>query len=321
MGIDLATVDTTAPGRVCPVRYRYSPTAIADIPEKAASTLYVVGGLYGNPFALDALEAMVRAEKVPVSLCFNGDFNWLNVDSRSFADVNRRVLAHDAILGNVEAELISSDGDAGCGCAYPADVDDDVVERSNRIQARLSAVADSHKEVLQALDRLSMYARYRVGELRIGVVHGDLQSLAGWDFDIASLARPDQADVLRPLFRDAEIDVVACSHTCSPILRDLGVAGSGAASIVANNGAAGLPNFKNTHHGVITRISVEPSPHRALYGLDIGGVAIDALPLFYDHDAWVKVFLGNWPEGSDAHRSYYARISRGPDYQLECAAP
>ncbi|MFN7643746.1 MAG: hypothetical protein ACK5PW_11820 [Burkholderiales bacterium] len=51
-----------APGRVCPLRYRYGPQAIARADTREADTLYVVGGLYGNVPALDAIEAMARAE-------------------------------------------------------------------------------------------------------------------------------------------------------------------------------------------------------------------------------------------------------------------
>ena len=314
-------LDANAPGRTCPVRYRYDPAVIAAVPERDATTLYVVGGVYGNPFALDALDAMLGAESESVTVCFNGDFNWFNVDGHGFAEINRRVLSHDAVLGNVEAEMVSGDASVGCGCGYPEDVDDDVVERSNRIHARLQATAASHQEVLQALGKLSMYARYRVGDLGIAVIHGDLCSLAGWDFDFANLRRLDRIDELQALFLRAAVDVAACSHTCLPVMRNLGPVGELSASVVANNGAAGLPNFRGTRYGVITRISIEPSPHPTLYGLDIGGVLIDALPLVYDHAAWVERFLALWPVGSDAHRSYFERICEGPDHLPKFAAP
>ena len=42
-------------GRVCPVDYRIPADAFAGEPADACDVLYVVGGLYGNPFALDAL--------------------------------------------------------------------------------------------------------------------------------------------------------------------------------------------------------------------------------------------------------------------------
>ena len=47
-----------APGRSCPLHYLYSPRALARAPDLAARTVYVVGGLYGNPMALDAVEIL-----------------------------------------------------------------------------------------------------------------------------------------------------------------------------------------------------------------------------------------------------------------------
>ena len=118
-------------GRSCPLRYRYGAEALARLPAGAAETLYVVGGLYGNLPALETIEAMAAAEPGPVSIVFNGDFNWFNVDDAGFAEINRRVLAHQATLGNVEAELGAAGDAAGCGCAYPDHVAGTVVERSN----------------------------------------------------------------------------------------------------------------------------------------------------------------------------------------------
>ncbi len=67
-------------GRVCPLHYRYGARAIATAPLASAQTLYVIGGLYGNLQALDAIEALALQEPGPVTLCFNGDFNWFNCD-------------------------------------------------------------------------------------------------------------------------------------------------------------------------------------------------------------------------------------------------
>ena len=131
----------TAPGRICPLRYRYGAAAIAQIEARTAQTLYVIGGLYGNVPALDAIERMAAAESTAPTLCFNGDFNWFNVADEQFTEINRRVLAHDAIQGNVEAEFDAADDDAGCGCAYPDSVEIGIVERSNLIHAQLKATA------------------------------------------------------------------------------------------------------------------------------------------------------------------------------------
>ena len=50
-----------------------------------------------------------------------------------------------------------------------------------------------------------------------------------------------------------------------------------------------------------------------------GAVCVEAIPLCYDHGAFVEDFLEQWPVGSDAHRSYYQRIVDGPGYAMEQA--
>ena len=58
-----------------------------------------------------------------------------------FDEVERRVSPHPALRGNVETEIASEDSGAGCGCAYPLDVSDDDVSRSNAILERLRQTA------------------------------------------------------------------------------------------------------------------------------------------------------------------------------------
>lgn len=300
-------------GRTCPLRYRYGAAALARAPEKPVETLYVVGGLYGNQPALDAVEAMTAKEVGPVRVCFNGDFNWFNVDDDSFAAINQRVLAHDAIQGNVEAEL-GVDGDAaGCGCAYPDAVDDAVVERSNRIHTRLKATALRHPEILDRLALLPMFARYRIGASRIGVVHGDADSLAGWRFDVAALDAPEHASWLAEAFSRAEVEVFASTHTCLPALRSF-AGPAGRSRVVINNGAAGMPNFAGERAGLLTRISVLPSPHVPVHCIRQDDLHIDALAIPFDAASWEASFLNNWPAGSDAWVSYFDRIRNGPKF-------
>lgn len=293
-------------GRTCPLRYRYSPQAIAAAPRQQADTLYVIGGLYGNLPALDVIEQMAAREAGPVTLCFNGDFNWFNVDDEGFRAINERVLRHQAVLGNVEAELSAEGDDAGCGCAYPEQVDATVVERSNRIHARLKATAQRHTDLTERLDCLPMYVRYEVGDCRVGVVHGDAESLAGWRFGIDEVNRPDHVQWLSSVFDAAQVDVFASSHTCEPVLTRFAVTDRHA--VLINNGAAGMPNAGGKLPGLITRIALTPSPHRVAYGAQTRDVYIDAVPLPYDQGRWKRMFLSNWPEQSDAHLSYFSRI-------------
>ena len=307
----------SAPGRVCPQRYRYGPGAIAAAPERLAETLYVIGGLYGNLQALAAVEAMARVESGPVTLCFNGDFNWFNVDAAGFCAINERVLRHDAIAGNVEAELGESSDAAGCGCAYPESVDQGSVERSNGIHARLKRTAARHPDLLDRLGGLPMVARYRVGDARIGVVHGDAESLAGWRFDVAALDDPKEQVWRARAFARAEVDVFASTHTCLPALRRFDLGG---VKLVVNNGAAGMPNARGTRFGLLTRIGATPSPHPSLYGHRAQELHVDALAIHYDAPAWQQCFLDNWPEGSPAWLSYFARLVQGPEFSFDRAA-
>jgi hypothetical protein len=310
------TDDAQVPGRSCPLRYRYGASAIAAAPLIETETLYVVGGLYGNVEALDMIENLAASEMGNLRVCFNGDFNWFNVDDQSFQVVMSRVLKHDAVLGNVEAELGVEGEEAGCGCAYPDSVDSAVVERSNRIHARLKSTAARYPEITARLDALPMFARYKIGDCRVGVVHGDADSLAGWRFSRAKLASTvtdlAAADWLDDAFAQAQVDVFASSHTCEPVLHQRPY--QSRANVVINNGAAGMPNFMGQLSGVITRISLTPFEPSGVTGVDVTertqvhGVEVAAISVSYDHEHWRTRFLDNWPEGSEAYISYYARI-------------
>ncbi len=304
-----------APGRSCPIRYRYGPAAIARARERSVNVLYVVGGLYGNLAALDTVERMCMSE-ADGTLCFSGDFNWFNVDDEGFSEVNRRVLRCDAILGNVEAELDPATPDEGCGCAYPATVAAEVVERSNQIHARLKKTAARHPTTVARILALPMVRRYRIGSCRIGVVHGDAESLAGWRFDADSLRTASEVPWIVAAFADAQVDVFASTHTGLPAMRQFSL-GHGRSGWIANNGAAGLPNLRGRLHGLCTRIGRTPSPHPTLIEISTAGIHVGLLPVCFDVARWRTLFLANWPVGSPAWLSYFDRISHGPALQPE----
>jgi hypothetical protein len=302
------------PGRSCPLHYRYAPASLNRPPEIVAGTLYVVGGLYGNLPALRAIKALAAAEPGPVSLAFNGDFNWFNTDTDGFAAINKAVLAHHVLRGNVETELAADDDAAGCGCAYPASVSDAEVERSNAMLARLRATARSLPQLRAQLAALPMNLVAEVGGLRVAIVHGDCESLAGWTYDESML---DQASVAAH-FTATRARIIASSHTCLPVAVKLDTVQGPCA--LFNNGAAGMPNFAGTAFGVITRIATTPAQTAAaLYGTVINGVHIDALAVAYDPLQWQQEFAANWPEGSAGHLSYHQRITSGPRYGLNRA--
>jgi len=316
------------PGQSCPPQYRYGPSAFHGEPTHRADTVYVVGGLYGNPEALRAILGMQEAEArrgTPVSLVFNGDHNWFDADAESFREINEVALASVAIRGNVESE-IAEPTESGCGCNYPDYVNAEYVARSNAIMGRLQAVAEGFPWVRKALGELPMARTIQVGSERIGIVHGDAEMLSGWAFaaerlsPVGKCCSGDQAtgaltpiETIERYFREAGVRAFACTHTCLPHARDFEV--DGAERLIVNNGSAGMANFANTTHGLITRISVDPRvPADSLYGIALGGLRFDALPVHFDQAAWIGAFLANWAPGSAAYESYFDRIVSGPDF-------
>ncbi len=106
----------------------------------------------------------------------------------------------------------------------------------------------------------------------------------------------------------------ASTHTCLAVLYDTALPGG--RLTVINNGAAGMPNFAGTRHGLISRIATTPTPHRPVYGLARDGVHIDAIAVDYDHRQFLDRFLARWPTGSPANLSYAERILQGPAYTI-----
>lgn len=307
---------------------RYDPAAFRSAPSTRARTAYIVGGLYGNPEALQAIRRMQTEEArrgVAVGLVFNGDHNWLDIDAADFWQINDAVLSYPAIRGNVETAFgAAAPGD--CGCNYPAHVDPGHVERSNAIMARLGETARLFPGLRRALAALPPIRVLEVGGLRVGICHGDAEALAGWAFAAEHLGapaacgecaavQPTPAARLQAWFRAAGVDAFACTHTCLP--RAVSIDVDGSSRLIVNNGAAGMPNFAGARYGVITRVSVErAAPAGALYGTTLRGVRFDAVPVPYDHEAWLARFLRNWPAGSPAHAAYLERIVEGPRYAL-----
>lgn len=298
------------PGRSCPVSYRYGAAALARAAELHIDTLWVAGGLYGNPFALERLLELYEREAGPKALVFNGDFHWFDVDD--FDKVDDAVHEHLVTRGNVETEIALPHEGAGCGCSYPGWVDDGTVERSNRIFERLRARARRDPARLARLAAAPMFRVAQVGCERVAIVHGDADSLAGWGFSQEVLATSPGREAALEAFRAAAVRVFACSHTCLPVLAPFP-----GGRFIANNGAAGMPNFSQAAFGLATRISVRPG--EPVYGARAGGVFVEAVALEYDAARWQRRFLEQWPPQSDAYLSYHRRIMSGPDYRLEQA--
>ena len=181
-----------------------------------------------------------REPSGPATIVFNGDVHWLDVDPDDFQAISETVLAHHAIKGNVEAELAATE-DAGCGCAYPDYISDDVVERSNQIMTRLRATAARFPALVGRLDELPRYLTASVGGQRIGILHGDPESLAGWRLALEAMepgnpwcrrqvgwhGPPTTTADLLDWFGRAEVSVFACTARPAPTGRPTGRAAAG----------------------------------------------------------------------------------------------
>ncbi|WP_088344711.1 MULTISPECIES: hypothetical protein [Rhodomicrobium] len=293
-------------GRICPADYATDPARLARAADFNAETLYVVGGLYGNALALDAIEALAADEPRSVTIVFNGDAHWFDAEPGAFRDLDARLARYPAIRGNIECEIArAEDIGAGCGCAYPVDVSDAVVARSNAILERLKAVAGAEHRARFAALPPALVAD--VGGLRVGIVHGDAASIAGWRFARETLDAPNAVPWLNQMRAVSRVDIFASTHTCAAVMRDFPLP-SGRLT-VANNGASGMGNFSGETSGLLTRISVHPCPHTPRYGVRHGNVAVDAIAIPFDADGFLRRFDAIWPAGSPAQLSYRARIS------------
>ncbi|MDR1013623.1 MAG: hypothetical protein LBL86_01400 [Coriobacteriales bacterium] len=293
-------------GRVCPADYRIEADAFSGGPEPSCDTLFVVGGLYGNRFALDALDRLVAAETGTVHVVLNGDVHWFDRLPEDFSEIERRIARYQALVGNVEFELRrAGDVGAGCGCAYPDSVSDAVVGRSNRIHATLAHMLAQSPRLKEPLQGRASTAVARVDGRRVAVTHGDERLVGGWGCSRDSLRDAVRQGELDTWMRVNGVAVLATTHTCAPAAVTLG---SGA---VVNNGAAGMPNFRGTQYGLATRVGAAPSPS-ALYRACVDGVSVEAVPLCYDHDAYLQWFDSRWPTRSPAAVSYRGRIEGGP---------
>ncbi|MSQ53520.1 MAG: hypothetical protein EXR28_16765 [Betaproteobacteria bacterium] len=133
------------------------------------------------------MQELAAGEEGRVRVVFNGDFHWFDIDAALFADIDSRVMAQHATRGNVETELAMPGSEAGCGCAYPEWVGDEEVRRSNEILRKLARTASAHPGMTDRYRELPMHLMARVGEASVAILHGDVDSLAGWAFSQENL--------------------------------------------------------------------------------------------------------------------------------------
>ena len=308
-------------GRACPIDYHLDQAVWASdpAPEHCFDTLLVVGGLYGNPFAGETVRAMAEAERAllgeggRVGVVYNGDMHWFDRTAEEFARIEALSEGGIPLVGNVEAEVRrASDVGVGCGCAYPSCTDDASVSRSNRIHRIMRDAVRQHPNLVALLEGRPGHMVVQVGECKVGITHGDEKLLGGWDCSLEQLEQVLRQAELSDFMADNGIDIFATTHTCAAVACKL------PAGVVVNNGAAGLPTFTGQQFGVLTRIAATPSED-AIYRATHKGLFIEAVPVRYDHDAYLAWFDALWPRRSPAQISYRKRIVEGPDCYISDA--
>ena len=297
-------------GRACPIDYHIDQALFAAEPTLHCNTLYVVGGLYGNPFALDAIEAMAAAEEEAPTIVFNGDIHWFDKTADNFWAIEQRVKHYIPLVGNVEAELRrQEDVGVGCGCAYPDCNSDAAVSRSNRIHKMLSAAVEERPECKEILQGRPCAMVANVAGVKVGITHGDEKLIGGWDCSRDSLQDPTRTDELSRWMARNGIEVFTSTHTCAAVAMEL------PDGLFINNGAAGLPNFEGEHFGTMVRIATTPALE-AQFSARWGDLYVEAVPVRYDHDAYLAWFDDLWPHRSAAEVSYRPRIVNGPPERI-----
>jgi hypothetical protein len=121
--------------------------------------------------------------------------------------------------------------------------------------------------------------------------------------------------MVRRWFEQAQVDVFASTHTCLPVFQQFSVPGRDRSAWVLNNGAAGMPNFQGDAAGLLTRIARTPwvgAQRRC--AVQAHGLHLEAIAIEIPAAPAQARFLQQWPEGSDAHASYFSRIAAGPAY-------
>ncbi|CZE46690.1 hypothetical protein [Campylobacter geochelonis] len=270
-------------------KVKFNPTF-----ELESDEIYIAGGVYGNPFALQKLSEISNGAKVVL----NGDLHWFDATKESFLKTEYLAQEFICLNGNVELELAKNSLET-CGCNYPEYEDKDVIARADEIFKTLNLAPSSEQREMLKKRKTTLFAK--VGNVNIAITHGDEKNVAGWELDRVNLEKQTRQNELNQWFLKTTFSVLASTHTCQAGLLKL------KNGIVINNGSAGMPNFSEFRTGLVTRIATTPHQN-AFYRSSINEVFIELIRLKYDNAKFLKYFDEIWSEQSPAALSYKTRI-------------
>ena len=294
-------------GRNCSLEYILQKDWTKKSKKLEEEVIYIVGGLYGNRYALEIINKMTHDENAKV--VFNGDMHWFDVEKEDFLKIEE--LSKDSIklLGNVEFELLNNTSSLGCGCNYPEDVSDGVVERSNVIHNMMKENIKGDQILNDIKERSKTLVLDFFGK-KIAITHGDEKSMSGWGCSNENLKLVSRKKELDNWFKENDIDILATTHTCLAVVYDNG------RNIVINNGAAGMANIKGETFGLFTRIA-KNSHKKAIYSEYRDGLYVELVKVDFDIEKFKLWFEKVWPDDSPASISYKNRIINGTSLTIE----
>ena len=294
-------------GRNCSLEYILQKDWTKKSEKLEEEAIYIVGGLYGNRYALEIFNKMTHDENAKV--VFNGDMHWFDVEKEDFLKIEE--LSKDSIklLGNVEFELLNNTSSLGCGCNYPEDVSDGVVERSNVIHNMMKENIKGDQILNDIKERSKTLVLDFFGK-KIAITHGDEKSMSGWGCSNENLKLVSRKKELDNWFKENDIDILATTHTCLAVVYDNG------RNIVINNGAAGMANIKGETFGLFTRIA-KNSHKKAIYSEYRDGLYVELVKVDFNIEKFKLWFEKVWPDDSPASISYKNRIINGTSLTIE----
>lgn len=294
-------------GRNCSLEYILQKDWTKKIKNLEAEVIYIVGGLYGNRCALEIINKMAHGENAKV--IFNGDMHWFDVEKEDFLKIEELSKGSIKLLGNVEFELLNNTTSLGCGCNYPEDVSDGVVERSNIIHNMMKENIKGDQILNDIKGRSKTLVLDFFGK-KIAITHGDEKSMSGWKCSNDNLKLESRKKELDNWFKENDIDILATTHTCLAVVYDNG------RNIVINNGAAGMANIKGETFGLFTRIA-KNSHKKAIYSEYRDGLYVELVKVDFNIEKFKLWFEKVWPDDSPASISYKNRIINGTSLTIE----
>lgn len=292
-------------GRNCSLNYLLAKDWQKNIKDIDEDVIYIIGGLYGNIEALKAIKKLSLVESKKPLLIFNGDIHWFDVLEKDFLEIEKIIEKDIKLLGNVEYELFSNNSNLGCGCNYPTTVSDDVVERSNIIHSIMKKNIKNYN-ILENIKKREKTIVINYKNKKIAITHGDEKNLAGWDCSRENLTNYDRRKELSNWFEKNNIDILATTHTCLPIVSKFNK------SILINNGSSGMANIKNETYGLITRIASN-SHSDSVFSVKIDDIFVELVKINFDLASFLEWFDNIWDSSSPASMSYRNRIINGTE--------